>query len=265
MPLPMSDATSPPLCAAGLVSFRFHGELASFLAPPRRGRAFAVRCATDASIKHVIEALGVPHTEVGTLRVDGRPARLENRLHAGERVEVHPHSAPRGAPCPLSPPRFIADAHLGGLARLLRLAGFDTLYDNRIEDAALVATAVREQRVVLTRDRELLKRRDVAEGCFVHALAPERQAVEIIRRLGLAPHARPFSHCLECNAALQEVAPEAAAKRVPPAVRARYTHFSACPGCGRVYWEGSHWARMRARIDALLAQARVTHDDDATD
>ena len=262
----MADATPAPLSAACLVYFRFHGELATFIAPARRGRVFEVRCATDASIKHVIEALGVPHTEVGTLQVDGRPARLDGRLRPGERVEVHPHSALRQAPCPSTPARFIADAHLGGLARLLRLAGFDTLYDNHIEDAALVATAVREQRVVLTRDRELLKRRDVAEGCFVHALAPEQQAVEIIRRLGLAPHARPFSRCLECNAALQEVvSPAAAEQRVPPAVRARHTRFSACPGCGRVYWEGSHWARMRARIDALLAHAHAAPGDEAAD
>jgi hypothetical protein len=262
----MSDAAPAPLSAACLVSFRFHGALATFIAPARRGRVFEVRCATDASIKHVIEALGVPHTEVGTLRVDGRPARLDGRLRPGERVKVHPHSALRRAPCPSLPPRFVADAHLGGLARLLRLAGFDTLYDNRIEDAALVATALREQRIVLTRDRELLKRRDVAEGCFVHALAPEHQAVEILRRLGLASHARPFSRCLECNAALQEaVSPAAAEHRVPPAVRARHTRFSACPGCGRVYWEGSHWTHMRARIDAVLAQAHAAPGDEAAD
>ena len=97
-------------------------------------------------------------------------------------------------------------------------------------------------------------------------LAPEQQAVEIIRRLGLAPHARPFSRCLECNAALQEVvSPAAAEQRVPPAVRARHTRFSACPGCGRVYWEGSHWARMRARIDALLAHAHASPGDEAAD
>ena len=261
----MSDATPVPLSPARLVSFRFHGELAAFLAPARRDRSFEVRCAAGSSLKHVIEALGVPHTEVGRVLVDGRPAPLERRLCPGEQVSVHPHAARCGKPCPSPPPRLIADAHLGGLARLLRLAGFDTLYDNHIEDATLVATAVRERRVVLTRDRELLKRRDVAEGCFVHALEPARQAVEILRRLGLAGHARPFSRCLECNTALHEVSPAAVVQRLPPAVRARHTHFSACAGCGRVYWEGSHWQRLRARIDALLAQARAAPQDEAAD
>ena len=86
-----------------------------------------------------------------------------------------------------------------------------------------------------------------------------------IRRLGLAGHARPFSRCLECNAALQEVSPAAVVQRLPPAVRARHTHFSACAGCGRVYWEGSHWQRLHTRIDALLAQARAAPQDEATD
>ena len=112
----MSDATAVPLSPARLVSFRFHGELAAFLAPARRDRSFEVRCAAGSSLKHVIEALGVPHTEVGRVLVDGRPAPLERRLCPGERVSVHPHAARCGKPCPSPPPRLIADAHLGGLA-----------------------------------------------------------------------------------------------------------------------------------------------------
>lgn len=251
---------SAPDAAPVVAEFRFYEELNDFLAPEHRRRAFEARCARAATVKHMIEALGVPHTEVELVLVNGESVGFDHPLHHGDRVSVYPRFETfdvtpllRVRDTPLRVSRFIADAHLGGLARLLRLSGFDTLYDNHFDDAEIVATAARDGRIVLTRDRELLKRRELTHGCFVHALKPERQAAEIFTRLDLARSARPFALCLECNAQLRPIDKAEVAHRLPPDVRARHTRFVTCDRCQRVFWEGSHWQRMRAVADRLLA------------
>ncbi|MGF3948663.1 Mut7-C RNAse domain-containing protein, partial [Staphylococcus aureus] len=133
--------------------------------------------------------------------------------------------------------------------QLLRLAGFDTCYDNHYRDDELAALAERENRIVLTRDRELLKRRAVVRGCYPHAQRPADQLHELFERLDLAPHMRPFRLCLRCNAPLHPLDAAAAAPRVPAGVRLRHRRFAACDVCRRVFWEGSHWRRMRAVVD----------------
>jgi uncharacterized protein with PIN domain len=140
--------------------------------------------------------------------------------------------------------RFVADAHLGGLARLLRMAGFDTIYDNSLRGDQVEALAVDQERMVLTRDRELLKRRTIAYGCYVRALKAEEQLREVFERFGLAERARPFTRCLHDNAPLRPVAKAAVLERLPPMVAASQDEFSTCDVCGRVFWKGSHWQRM---------------------
>jgi hypothetical protein len=152
----------------------------------------------------------------------------------------------------LREPRFVADAHLGGLAHMLRMLGFDTLYDNHFHDDAIVAVAEQDHRIVLTRDRELLKRRNVTHGCYVHALTSEAQLREIVERLDLARSARPLTLCLHCNMPLRPVDKASVLDRLPPKVREYYERFSTCDACGRVYWEGSHWRNMRRMLDGLL-------------
>lgn len=255
MPNTPPAATTPPVTAA----FRFYEELNDFLAPQHRRREFEARCARAATVKHMIEALGVPHTEVELILVNGESVGFDHLLRDGDRISIYPRFETfditpllRVRPQPLRQTRFIADAHLGGLAHLLRLTGFDTLYDNGYDDAEIVAIAEREGRIALTRDRELLKRRTLTHGCFVHALKPEQQAAEIFTRLDLARSARPFSLCLECNAPLRPIDKALVAERVPPGVSDRQSRFSTCDRCRRVFWEGSHWRRMRQIVDRLL-------------
>lgn len=243
-------------------TFRFYEELNDFLAPMRRHQAFAAPCARAATTKHMIEALGVPHTEVELILVNGESVGFDRLIADGDRVAVYPKFEAlditpllRVRERPLRESRFVADAHLGGLARLLRLAGFDTLYDNNFDDDEVVALALRDGRIVLTRDRELLKRRELTHGCFIHALKPEEQVREIFARLDLARAARPFRLCLECNAPLRPVDKALVADRLPPSVRERQQRFTTCDVCGGVFWEGSHWQRMRALLDELLAPA----------
>jgi uncharacterized protein len=250
-----------PYCGMVTARFQFHQELNDFLARSQRGQAFECACPQTSSAKHMIEALGVPHTEVGLIVRNGRPAGFDAHIEPDDFIEIYPagHAPPGMADGalllrpPLKPAdlRFIADAHLGGLAQLLRLAGFDTRYDNNFPDDEIERLAHDESRVVLTRDRELLKRRTVLHGCYVRALQPDEQWREVAERLDLAPHVRAFRLCLMCNAPLRRAALDEIGDRVPEGVRERHTRFVTCDVCRRVFWEGSHWRRMRARINAL--------------
>ena len=241
-------------------TFRFYEELNDFLAPGRRKQEFSVPCARAATTKHMIEALGVPHTEVELILVHGESADFRRQLADGDRVAVYPRFEAmdvtpllRVREHPLRNPRFVADAHLGGLAHMLRMLGFDTLYENHFHDDAIVALGEQDGRIVLTRDRELLKRRAVTHGCYVHALKSEEQLREIVGRLDLARSAKPFTLCLHCNVPLRPVDKASVLDRLPPKVREHYERFSTCDTCGRVYWEGSHWRNMRRVLDGVLA------------
>jgi len=231
--------------------FRFYDNLADFLPRERRGRAFHAACARDATVKHMIEALGVPHTEVELVLVDGKSTGFDHLLRDGDRVAVYPSfgqldvsGLQRLRTRPPGRARFVADAHLGGLARLLRMAGYDTLYGNAYRDDEIERIAREEERILLTRDRELLKRRSVELGCYLHALDPAQQLRELFARLRLGPGMRPFTLCLHCNLPLRPVEKEEVLDRLPARVAETQTAFTTCDGCGRVYWKGSHHARM---------------------
>ncbi|AXK40403.1 Mut7-C RNAse domain-containing protein [Crenobacter cavernae] len=243
------------------VTFRFYEELNDFLPSSRRKTAFCYACAPGETVKHAIEALGVPHTEVELILVDGESVGFDRILTEGDRIAVYPvfevfDVAPllRLRESPLRVTRFVADAHLGALAAKLRMAGFDTLYDNHFDDDEIEALAVAERRIVLSRDRELLKRRAITHGCYVHAQKPAEQLREIFTRLDLFASARPFSLCMACNAPLREIAKGDIETRVPSDVFAGHARFVTCDVCRRVYWEGSHWRRMRALLDELASR-----------
>ena len=239
-----------------VASFQIHADLAGFLAPERRNVMFDHDCARAATLKQAIEAVGVPHTEIGAVLVNGIPATLSRIVREGDFVEVLPHE---DAAAPFEQPlSFIADAHLGGLARMLRMLGVDTIYDHALHDPDIVNIAASERRVVLTRDRELLKCKDVLRGCYVHALKPEAQLREVARRYAIAAHMRPFTLCLHCNLPLTAAEPDAVVQRVPERIRAQYQRSMHCAGCSRIYWEGSHWDRMRSVLADTL-EVPVSH------
>ena len=251
----MADMTpnTSPRTAGVTARFRFHEELNDFLARERREQEFEHRCARAATLKNAIESLGVPHTEVDLVRINGEPVALSRLVCEGDRISVYPG---RGAPwpqaAPAGAPRFVADAHLGGLARMLRMLGYDTVFRNDLHDREIRELAADEDRIVLTRDRELLKCRTIARGCFVHALKPEEQLREVVGRLRLAHTARPFTLCLHCNLPLRSVAKTEVLARLPENAARYYDRFCTCVGCQRVFWEGSHWKRMQALLEDLI-------------
>jgi len=242
---------------------RFYEELNDFLPRERRKQAIAVEVDRARSVKDAIESLGVPHTEVDLVIVDGRSVDFAHVLRGGERVAVYPmfealDIAPlvRLRPRALREPRFVADTHLGKLARHLRMAGFDTLYGNDWDDDRIVAISRAERRTILTRDRGMLQRREVDRGYFVRATESEAQLGEVVARLQLEGLLAPFSRCRECNTLLEEVARDAVLDRLPEKVRGLYERFKRCPTCRRVYWEGSHYDRMKGVLDRLESGTR---------
>lgn len=242
--------------------FRFYAELNNFLSPPLRQHSFSRPCSRDASVKHMVEALGVPHTEVELLVVNGESVDFSYRLCDGDCVSVYPafgmidiSPAVRLRPPLEGSERFIADAHLGQLAKHLRMLGFDVLYRNDFSDAEVARIAASEGRIVLTRDRDLLIRKEIVRGCYLHAVAGDAQLVEVVSRFKLAQSARAFSRCLTCNGTLRVVPKADIAHRVPHHSRNSYERFYECQGCAQVYWEGSHVARMRLRMAQMLEAA----------
>ena len=231
--------------------FTFHGELESLLQRERRGTRFAYSCARAATLKNAIESLGVPHTEIGQILVNGVSATLARTVRDGDAIETFPWDDAAAA-TPEGEYGFLADAHLGALARFLRMLGLDTMHENALPDAEIRRLAHDERRIVLTRDRELLKCREVLFGCLVRTQRPEDQLREVAARYGLAAAAQPFTRCLHCNLPLDPVAKTAIAHRLPEQVRTRHERFTHCRGCDRVYWPGSHYARMQAVLRALL-------------
>ncbi|WP_273161434.1 Mut7-C RNAse domain-containing protein [Massilia timonae] len=254
-------------------TFRFYQELSEFLPRERRGRTFAADCARRSTTKHMIEALGVPHTEVEMVLVNGAESGFDRMLEDGDHVAVYSRFAllevgPHGGVGPerlreraRERMRFVADAHLGGLARLLRMAGYDTLYDNHYHDDHVEDLAGNDDRIVLTRDRELLKRRSIVHGCYIHALDPPQQLRELFGRLDLAGGARPFSLCLHCNLPLSAVDKASVLDRLPASVRALHDSFTTCDNCRRVYWKGSHYQRMAALLAAVGQRSEDPLDD----
>jgi len=237
--------------------FSFEPPLRPFLDRLHRTESFEYGCARAATLKNAIEALGVPHTEVGAVRVNGEPATLQRIVREGDCVEVEAAKSGSDPDFPESGSepdlRFVADAHLGGLARFLRMLGFDTLHRNAFDDEEIRRLADTEGRVVLTRDRELLKCREIARGAYVRSFKPEAQLREVAARYGLAALARPFTLCLRCNLPLKAVDRAAVAARVPPAVYALHERFVRCPGCDGVFWPGSHYQRMLSALRSSLS------------
>ncbi len=244
---------------------RFYAELNDFLPPERRARPVDYSFHTAPSVKDMIESCGVPHTEVDLVLVNGQPVDFGHRVNAGDRVSVYPMfeaidigPVTKVRPEPLREPRFVLDTHLGKLASYLRMCGFDAAWDRSAGDAELARISREQRRVLLTRDRGLLKRRLVTHGHFVRETDPRRQLIEILHRFDLARLVNPLSRCIECNARLRGVEPDAVRDRLPPRVRESQRRFQLCPGCGRVYWQGSHHARMLRFVASALEEQRKT-------
>lgn len=240
------------------VTLQLHGSLGQFLRPPVAA-SFTTPLHPAVTVKHLIESLGIPHTEVEGIQVNQEGVGFDYLVQTGDHIVIYPWDIPLPPgnipalrPAWPTPPRFIADNHLGRLARLLRLVGLDTLYHPAWEDAELAQVAAGEERILLTRDRALLMRKQVTFGYCLHTRQTDEQLQQVWRRFDLALYAQPWTRCLRCNGRLEPVAKEAIVDRLEPKTRLYYDSFHQCAGCQQVYWPGSHYEHLNTRLRRLL-------------
>ena len=243
--------------------FRYYAELNELLPRARRQRDILHEFRSPATVKERIEAQGIPHTEVELIQVNGSPVGFAHRLQDGDRVSVYPFLALLENPLPLRPPyprgRFVLDQHLSKLAAYLRLMGLDALHHPCFPDQELALMAVAEDRVLLTRDKGLLMRKEIVHGGFVRATDPMAQLPEVLHRFGARELYAPFSRCLVCNGLLQSIPEEDVADRLLPSTRALYHDYWICPTCDRVFWAGPHVRRMRGWVETWLKDPDLSH------
>ncbi|MFE7073107.1 Mut7-C RNAse domain-containing protein [Streptomyces sp. NPDC057620] len=220
---------------------------------PHGRRSGATSVATDGSstLGHVVESLGVPLTEVGELVVNGRPVTVSHLPVPADSVEVRAVERPQ--PVPGAPLRFLLDVHLGTLARRLRLLGVDAAYESLdIGDPALAARSAAERRVMLSRDRGLLRRRELWAGAFVYSTRPDEQLRDVLGRF--APDLHPWTRCTACNGLLTEASKDEVAEQLRGGTRRSYDVFAKCAECGRAYWRGAHHEQLQAIVDRALTE-----------
>jgi uncharacterized protein with PIN domain len=246
--------------------FRFYEELNDFLPLVARKRTISRSFIGAPTVKDTIESCGVPHTEIDLILVDGESVGFDHHLAGGERVAVYPvfegldiSPVTQLRDRPLRAPRFLVDANLGRLARLLRLLGFDSQYERRMDDGEIARTAAREGLTILTRDRGLLMRRIVTRGYFVRSQVPRTQAAEVLHRFDLSEQVTTLTRCVDCNGLILPVPKAAVLDQLPHNTRQAYDTFYQCSTCSKPFWRGAHWANLLCLIDGIRLEAAADH------
>lgn len=241
------------------ISILFHRHLRPLLHPAyRQGGLVDLRVNRGTSIKDVVESLRIPHPEVGQLLVCGRQVDFAYQVLEGDTVDVLP-LVPPVDPCtptllrpkPLAELKFMVDVNVAKLGSLLRMTGMDAACRPDLCDADIAAVVAREGRILLSRDRGLLKRKIVVHGHLVRNQLPEEQLSEIVHLYGLRDMLQPYSRCMRCNSQLVEVKKATIIDRLEPLTKKYYQIFYICPSCDRIYWSGSHKERMNRLLTTL--------------
>jgi uncharacterized protein len=235
--------------------FRFYEELNDFLPPHHRKIPFRHVFSGRNSVKDMVESLGVPHTEIDLILANGTSVNFQYIVEDNDRISVYPSFESiditpliQLRPAPLRITKFVLDVHLGRLASLLRLVGFDSLYRNDFDDPELAQLSRDEKRILLTRDRNLLKRNIVTHGYFVRSNLPRDQLSEVIHRMDLYNSLQPFKRCMRCNGVLNPIEKDLVLERIPIATAEYCNDFHICDFCGRLYWKGSHYGKLKQII-----------------
>ncbi len=240
------------------INIRFYEELNDFLPQDQHKTDFSHELKQARSIKDLIESIGVPHTEIDLIIVNGESVDFNYLVHDGDRISVYPvfealdisplnHCQPE----PLRKTRFVLDNHLGRLAAYLRMLGFDTLYRNDYDDPGLARISLDEHRILLTCDRQLLMRKQITHGYFVRSRKPQQQLLEVLSRFDLFNNQQPFTRCMRCNGKIRPVNKKQIVAQLSPDTRKYYNAFFQCEMCNNIYWKGSHYQKMKRRIERV--------------
>jgi uncharacterized protein with PIN domain len=241
------------------VTIRFYAELNELLPPNKRHGEIQVPFKDSRSVKDLIESLGIPHTEVDLILANGKSVDFSYPVREGDRFSVYPvfeslnvRNATRLRQLPLRHTRFIADNNLGGIVRLMRMLGFDVYFDPAFTPGDIIDVSGRQNRIILTCSRKLLKFRDVTHGLLIRPAPGLEQVRYILERLDIRDQAKPFSRCFRCNGILLRAKKEDVLDRIPLQTRGFCDTYFECEFCGKLYWNGTHRIRMGKTVDFLL-------------
>jgi uncharacterized protein with PIN domain len=241
------------------VRLKFHDDLIYFLKSKTTNEFIERNLGEKTSVKDVIESCGVPHPEVDLILVDRNPVDFSHLIFNDADIDLYPVRSPyllfpEKRLQVRSITRFVADGHLGTLARNLRLLGFDVAYDRQAQDQQLLSMMEREDRALLTRDRRLLMHAIVRHGYCPRSQNADDQTIEVIGRFDLLDSITPFTRCLRCNALLEKVLKADVIERLEPLTKIYYGEFRRCTGCGKIYWPGSHFSKLQRRLEKIRAR-----------
>lgn len=243
------------------IQIRFYEELNDFLPEEKKKRRIVHQFIDRTSVKDLIESLGIPHTEIDLILVNGKSVNFKYLIGDGDDISVYPvfesfdiSKVQHLRQKPLRKPKFVADVHLGRLARYLRMMGLNVKYENNFDDYEIVELSVKERRAILTKDRGILKRNEVTHGYFIRAIKIEDQIKEVLNRFHLQKEIKKFSRCIECNEILKPVRKEKIISQLPPKVIQSQEDFQFCPSCKKVFWKGTHYQRMLSIINKLTKE-----------
>ncbi|UUV19278.1 Mut7-C ubiquitin/RNAse domain-containing protein [Fusobacteria bacterium ZRK30] len=242
----------------GRINIKFYSSLNKLLKKGRRDKELSLELKLRQSVKDLIEAQGIPHTEVGMILIDSKREESSYILKDGQKIEVYPAfndiEEAKFQNLINYPKKFILDVHLGRLAKYLRIFGIDTLYENYYSDEEIVKTALKEGRVILTRDRGILKRRVVKYGYLIKSNESKEQLREIFLNFDILPKIKPFLRCISCNGILEKADKEEIIEELEPLTRKYYNEFFRCTICKKIYWKGGHRERMEEFANDFLKQ-----------
>ncbi|MGB2929226.1 MAG: Mut7-C RNAse domain-containing protein [Desulfobacterales bacterium] len=242
-------------------TFRFYEELNDFLPKHRRKTDFEAKFKGKRSIKDMIEALGVPHTEIDLILVNGNSVDFNYILQDEDRVSVYPVFESLNITdvtllrkIPLRRNKFIADINLGDIVKYMRVLGLDLYYNPLLSTREIIEISKRENRVILTKSRKLLKFKDVSHGIFIRPGTTTEQIRRIIYYLDIKDKIKPFSRCLRCNTLLDIVLKEKILDRIPSKTKEFCDEYVQCQSCDKIYWKGTHFINMKKAVRQILDQ-----------
>lgn len=238
---------------------KFHDELVTMISKKWKNGEVLYQLTRQASIKDIIESLGPPHTEIYTILVNDKDVDFSYQVHDNTKIEIYPAKYPIDItqetvlrPVPLHELRFLADVNVGKLAKLLRMLGFDTKYDHTMNDALLANEAEKDSRIVLSKDKNCLKRSKIIYGKWIREDDPKKQLKNIIESFNLLKYIKPFSRCIVCNSTLKTIEKEKIIAFLQPLTKKYYDKFSICPQCNHIYWAGTHYEKMQNYLQELI-------------